>query len=87
MTDLKEMIRDAGKMAAPAVQGEPVAFCEDAALSIAERTFSTEVDERLASDIIQYAQRLHSLYAAPQPAERQSAPPWPPTASKGARYD
>lgn len=53
------------------VQGEPVAFCEDAALSIAERTFSTEVDERLASDIIQYAQRLHSLYAAPQPAEQQ----------------
>lgn len=49
---------------------EPVAFCEDAALSIAERTFSTEVDERLASDFIQYAQRLHSLYTAPQPAEQ-----------------
>lgn len=48
---------------------EPVAFCEDAALSIAERTFSTEVGEQLASDIIQYAQRLHSLYTAPKPAE------------------
>lgn len=48
-----------------------VAFCEDAALSIAERTFSTEVDEQLASDIIQYAQRLHSLYTAPQPVEQQ----------------
>lgn len=58
----------------PAVQGEPVAFCEDAALSIAERTFNTEVDEQLASDIIQYAQRLHSLYnTAPQPAEQQSS--------------
>lgn len=54
----------------PAAEQQPVAFCEDAALSIAERTFSTEVDEQLASDIIQYAQRLHSLYTAPQPVER-----------------
>lgn len=57
--------------AAPAVQGEPAVFDEDAALSLAERTFSTEVDEQLASDIIQYAQRLHSLYTAPKPAEQQ----------------
>lgn len=42
-------------------------FCEDAALSLAERTFSTEVDEQLAEDIIQYARRLHSRYTAPQP--------------------
>lgn len=56
-------------LAAPAVQVEPVAFCEDAALSIAERTFSMEVDEQLASDIIQYAGRLHSLYTAQHPAK------------------
>lgn len=47
---------------------EPVKFCEDAALSLAERTFSTEVDEQLAEDIIQYARRLHSRYTAPQPS-------------------
>lgn len=45
----------------------PVGFCEDTALSLAERTFSTEVDEQLAEDIIQYARRLHSRYTAPQP--------------------
>ena len=43
-------------------------FCEDTALSLAERTFSTEVDEQLAEDIIQYARRLHDMYTAPQPA-------------------
>ena len=59
--------------AQPAVQGEPAVFDEDAALSLAERTFSTEVGEQLASDIIQYAQRLHSLYTAPKPAEQQPA--------------
>lgn len=42
-----------------------VGFCEDTALSLAERTFSTEVDEQLAEDIIQYARRLHSMYTAP----------------------
>ena len=47
---------------------QPEKFCEDTALSLAERTFSTEVDEQLAEDIIQYARRLHSLYAVPQPA-------------------
>lgn len=56
--------------------GVPVAFCEDAALSIAERTFSTEVDEQLANDIIQYAHRLHTLYTAPQPTEQQAFE-WP----------
>lgn len=53
----------------PAVQGEPVGFCEDTALSLAERTFSTEVGEHLAEDVIQYARRLHDLYATPQPTE------------------
>lgn len=48
------------------VQGEPVEFCEDAALSLAERTFSSEVDEQLAEDVIQYARRLHALYTAPR---------------------
>ena len=38
-------------LAAPAVQGEPAAFDEDAALSLAERAFYTEVDEQLADDI------------------------------------
>ena len=46
----------------------PVNFCEDTALSLAERTFSTEVDEQLAEDIIQYARRLHSRYTDLQPA-------------------
>lgn len=53
---------------APAVQGEQVGFCEDTALSLAERTFSTEVDEQLAEDVIQYARRLHDMYTVPQPA-------------------
>ena len=48
---------------APAVQE---VFCEDTVLSLAERTFSAEVDEQLAEDIIQYARRLHSRYTAPQ---------------------
>ena len=39
-----------------------VGFCEDVALSLAERTFSTEIDEKLAEDVIQYARRLHELY-------------------------
>lgn len=51
---------------APAVQGEPEEFCEDTALSLAERTFSSEVDEQLAEDVIQYARRLHGMYTAPQ---------------------
>ena len=45
----------------------PVGFCEDTALSLAERTFSSEVDEHLAEDVIQYARRLHDLYASPEP--------------------
>ena len=53
------------KLTAP--EGEPVGFCEDTALSLAERTFSTEVDEQLAEDVIQYARRLHNRYTAPQP--------------------
>ena len=53
----------------PAVQGEPVGYCEDTTLSLAERTFSTEVGEHLAEDVIQYARRLHDLYATPQPTE------------------
>ena len=44
-----------------------VGFCEDVALSLAERTFSAEVDEQLAEDIIQYARRLHDMYSAPKP--------------------
>lgn len=55
-------------MLAAAPEVEKVGFCEDTALSLAERTFSTEVDEQLAEDIIQYARRLHSRYTAPQPA-------------------
>lgn len=54
-------------MMSAAPEGVPVRFCEDTALSLAERTFSTEVDEQLAEDIIQYARRLHSRYTAPQP--------------------
>ena len=50
--------------AAPEV--EKVGFCEDTALSLAERTFSSEVDEHLAEDVIQYARRLHGMYTAPQ---------------------
>lgn len=57
--------------AAPAVQGEPAAFDEDVALTLAEREFYTEIDERLAADIIRYARKLHTLYSAPQPAEQQ----------------
>ena len=37
-------------------------FNEDEALTIAERTFRTEINEQLGSDIIQYASRLHSRY-------------------------
>lgn len=47
-----------------------VGFCEDTALSLAERTFSTEVDEQLAEDVIQYARRLYDMYSA-QPAKRK----------------
>lgn len=54
------------KIVATAVKGKPVGFCEDTALSLAERTFSTEVDEHLAEDVIQFAQRLYSLYSAQQ---------------------
>ena len=39
----------------------PVGFCEDTVLSLAERNLSTEVDEQLAEDIIQYARRLHDM--------------------------
>lgn len=52
--------------AAPTV--EPVGFCEDTALSLAERTLSSEVGEQLAEDVIQYARRLHDMYSTPQPA-------------------
>lgn len=52
--------------AAPEV--ERVGFCEDTALSLAERTFSSEVDEQLAEDVIQYARRLYDMYTTPQPA-------------------
>lgn len=69
---------------APAVQNKPMSFCEDAALSLAERTFSSEVDEQLAEDVIQYARRLHTLYATPQPAEQQ---PCPDGVREGAPYD
>lgn len=51
-------------MLTAAVQREPVGFCEDTVLSLAERTFSTEIDEQLAEDVIQYARRLHDLYSA-----------------------
>ena len=47
-------------------QPEPVKFCEDTALSLAERTFSSEVDEQLAEDVIQYARRLHNRYTVSQ---------------------
>lgn len=43
----------------------PVAFDEDAALTLAERMLCIEIDEQLADDIIRYAQKLHTLYAAP----------------------
>lgn len=52
---------------AVALEVDPVGFCEDTALSLAERTFSSEVDEQLAEDVIQYARRLHDMYAVPQP--------------------
>lgn len=64
-------IADTRKMVAAAVQGEPVGFCEDTALSLAERTFSTEINEQLAEDIIQYALRLHNRYTAPQSAHAE----------------
>ena len=51
----------------------PVGFCEDTALSLAERTFSSEVDEHLAEDVIQYARRLHDLYASPEPVAPRPA--------------
>lgn len=51
--------------AAPTV--EPVGFCEDTVLSIAERTFNSEVDEHLAEDVIKYARRLHDMYTDPKP--------------------
>lgn len=69
-------IADTRKMVASAVQGEPIGFCEDTALSLAERTFSSEVDEHLAEDVIRYARRLHTLYTAPQPAEQQQPASW-----------
>ena len=52
---------------APDVRGWPAVFDEDAALTMAERTFSTEIHEQLAVDIVQYAQRLHALYTTLQP--------------------
>ena len=49
-------------------------FDEDEALSLAERTFSTEINEQLASDIIQYASRLHRrCQVKQQPTEKQPA--------------
>ena len=62
---ISEVIYKAMLTAVPEM--EPEGFCEDTVLSLAERTFSTEVDEQLAEDIIQYARRLHSRYSAPQP--------------------
>ena len=44
-------------------------FDEDEALTLAERTFSVEITEQLASDIIQYARRLHSRYLVNQQTE------------------
>ena len=44
-------------------------FDEDEALSLAERTFSTEIDEQLASDIIQYANQLRNRYQVKQQTE------------------
>ena len=61
MNDLRERTKYLPTM-------EPIGFCEDTVLSLAERTFSTEVDEQLAEDVIQYARRLHTLYTAPQPS-------------------
>lgn len=59
---------------AVSVQGKPVGFCEDTTLTLAERVFSTEIDEQLASDIIQYASRLHSRFQViQQPTEQQPA--------------
>lgn len=55
---------------------EPVRFCEDTALTLAERTFSSEVDEQLSEDIIRYARRLHTLYSAPQPAVQGELVGW-----------
>ena len=51
-------------------------FCEDTALALAERTFSTEVDEQLAEDIIQYARRLHSRYTAPEVEQKPTLVVW-----------
>lgn len=45
-------------------QGELIEFCEDTAITLAERTFSTEVGEQLAEDVIRYARLLHEHYAA-----------------------
>lgn len=61
---------------AVALEVDPVGFCEDTALSLAERTFSSEVDEQLAEDVIQYARRLHGLYAVPQPAVQGDPAAW-----------
>lgn len=55
--------------AALSQQTKPVRFCEDTALSLAERIFSSEVDEQLAEDVIRYARRLHDLYTVPQPEQ------------------
>ena len=62
MTNNKPKAVPSSEIVAVFVQGKPVGFCEDTALALAERTFSTEIDEQLGSDIIQYASRLHSRY-------------------------
>ena len=54
------------KLYTEAAPTQKVTFDEDEALTLAERTFSTEINEQLASDIIQYASRLHSRYLVNQ---------------------
>lgn len=64
--------------AATNMQGNPVEFCEDSALTLAERTFNTKIDEQLAEDVIQFARRQYDLYCemfpSPLPSEQQSVP-------------
>lgn len=50
------------KTTATNVQGNHVGFCADTALTLAERTFSTKIDEQLAEDVIQFARRQYDLY-------------------------
>lgn len=70
---VSEAVYKAMLAAASEVEQEPVAFDKDAALTMAERTFSTKIDEQLAVDIAQYAQRLHALYTATHPVPAVAA--------------